>query len=222
MNLHTEQKISLQGKIFCSILKGVERRFFGKTRGKGASGEEVITNGIRFLLSICGAPKKTTCFHTYRYACFVKNSKSKKQVQLACLPPTSMAAYQHLFRVYYQVQVWLGYQVEPKDWVQTLLPPAPEKLLNTIFRNCKKGCSAKSGCKKVGLFYSLACTNCQGRSCSNVESPTVKDSFNSNEVTCDTSLLPQFTCTQDEEEEEQEEDLEEDQEEEFKCYESDE
>ncbi|CAH0556725.1 unnamed protein product [Brassicogethes aeneus] len=121
-----------------------------------------------------------------------KNTKSKKQVQLSCLPPTSVAAHQHLFRVYYQVQVWLGYQLDPTDWgwklvnntlepVQTLLPPAPDKLLNTIFCNCKKGCSAKCGCKKIGLFCSLACTNCEGRSCSNVESPTVEDSFDSNE-----------------------------------------
>ncbi|CAH0551335.1 unnamed protein product [Brassicogethes aeneus] len=87
---------------------------------------------------------------------------------------------------------------------------------------------AKFGCKKVGLFYSLACTNCQGRSCSNVESPTVEDSFNSNEVTCDTSLLTQFTCTQDEDEEQEEEQEEEEQEEEeqeedqeeFKCIDS--
>lgn len=201
--------------------------------------QEVITNGIRFLLSMYGAPKKTTCLDKFRYACFVKNTRNKKQVQLACLPPTSVAAHQHLFRVYYQVQVWLGYQLDPKDWgwklvdntlepVQTLLPPAPEKLLNTIFCNCKKGCSAKCGCKKVGLFCSLACTNCQGRSCSNVESPTIEDSFDINEETCDTSLLRQFTCTQNEEEEEQgeEEDQEEEQEEEeaevFESYESDE
>lgn len=146
---------------------------------------------------------------------FFKNTRNKKQVQLACLPPTSVAAHQHLFRVYYQVQTWLGYQLDPSDWgwklvdnalepIQTLLPPAPEKLLNTIFCNCKKGCSAKCGCKKVGLFCSLACTNCQGRSCSNVESPTAEDSFDTDEQTWDTSLLTQFTCTQDEEEKEEE------------------
>ncbi|CAG4961221.1 unnamed protein product [Colias eurytheme] len=144
--------------------------------------QEVITNGIRFLLS--------------------------------CLPPTSVAAHQHFFRVYYQVQVWLGYdQLDPTDWgwklvnnilepVQTLLPPAPEKLLNTIFCNCKKGCSANCGCKKVRLSCSLACTNCQGRSCSNIESQTMEDSFDSDEVSCDTSLLTQFTCIQNEDEEE--------------------
>ncbi|XP_044579087.1 uncharacterized protein LOC123261518 [Cotesia glomerata] len=187
--------------------------------------QEVITNGIRFLLSMYGAPKKTTCLDKHRYACFVKNTKNKKQVQLACLPPTSVAAHQHLFRIYYQVQVWLGYQLDPTDWgwklvnnilepVQTLLPPAPEKLLNTIFCNCKKGCSAKCGCKKVGLSCSLACTNCQGWSCSNIESQTMEDSFDSDEVSCDTSLLTQFTCIQNEDEEEAGEE-----EQEFETYE---
>nr|XP_036231797.1 uncharacterized protein LOC118683407 [Bactrocera oleae] len=145
--------------------------------------EDVITNGIRFLLAMYGAPKKTTCLDKLRYACFVKNTRNKK-------------------KVYYQVQVWLGNQLDPKDWgwklvkntlepVQTLFPPAPEKLLNTIFCNCKKGCNAKCGCKKVGLFCSLACTHCQGRSCSNFESPIIEDSYDTNEE----PLLGQFTCT---------------------------
>ncbi|XP_045510030.1 uncharacterized protein LOC123705335 [Colias croceus] len=72
------------------------------------------------------------------------------------------------------------------------------------------------------------------RSCSNIESQTMEDSFDSDEVSCDTSLLTQFTCIQNEDEEEageeeqeqeqeeeQEEDQEEDQEEEqeFETYE---
>lgn len=58
----------------------------------------------------------------------------------------------------------------------------------------------------VGLFCSMACTNGQGRSCSNVESPTVEDSFDSNEGTCGTSLFMQFTCSlhKDEEQEQEE------------------
>ncbi|CAF4889681.1 unnamed protein product [Pieris macdunnoughi] len=108
----------------------------------------------------------------------------------------------------------------------TTVVVAPEKLLNTIFCNCKKGCSAKCGCRKVGLFCSLACTHCQGRSCSNVESPTLEDSFDTDQE----SLLGQFTCEieqeeEEEQEDEQEEEGEEDQEEEeteiLDSYESD-
>jgi hypothetical protein len=69
--------------------------------------QAVITNGIRFLLSVYGAPKKLTCLDKFRYLSFVKNTRNKKRVQLACLPPTSASAQQHLFWVYYQVQVWL-------------------------------------------------------------------------------------------------------------------
>lgn len=138
-------------------------------KNSNSTQQHVITNGVQFLLAMYGAPKKTTCLDKLRYTSFVKNTRNKKQVNLASLPPTSVAAHQHLFRVYYQVQVWLGNQLDPKDWgwklidntlepVQTLLPPAPEKLLNTIFCNCKKGCSAKCGCRKVGLFCSLAHT----------------------------------------------------------------
>lgn len=39
----------------------------------------------------------------------------------------------------------------------------------------KKGCSAKRGCKKVGLLSSLSCTNCQGQSCSNVQLSTMEE-----------------------------------------------
>lgn len=131
-------------------------------------------------------------------------------MQLACLPPTSAAAQQHLFRVYYQVQVWLGNKMNPEDWgwklvdnalepIHTLLPPAPEKLLNTIFCNCKKGCNAKCGCKKVGLFCSLACTNCQGQSCSNVESILDEDNYDISDETYDASLL-EHICIQEYEE----------------------
>ncbi|RVE54658.1 hypothetical protein evm_000779 [Chilo suppressalis] len=109
-----------------------------------------------------------------RYLTFLKNTRNKKQASTSCLPLTLASAVQHLYRVYYQVQTWQGNELNPEDWgwkmknntlepAQTLLPPAPEKLPNSIFCNCKKGCSAKCGCRKVELQCSPACTNCQGR-----------------------------------------------------------
>ena len=68
------------------------------------------------------------------------------------------------------------------------------------------------------------------RPCSNVESLTAEDSFDSDELAYDTSLLTQFTCRQDEEEEqveeqeqeqEQEEDWEEEEEEDCNIYDCD-
>ncbi|KYN15191.1 hypothetical protein ALC57_12601 [Trachymyrmex cornetzi] len=117
-----------------------------------SSPHDIVTNGIRFLLAMYGAPKKIDSIDKYRYLRFVKSAWNKKTVQLSSLPPTSASAFQHLYRVYYQVQVWLGNELDPEEWgwklidncldpIQTLLPPAPEKLLNTIFCNCKTDCS---------------------------------------------------------------------------------
>ncbi|GBO31093.1 hypothetical protein AVEN_144736-1 [Araneus ventricosus] len=77
-------------------------------------------------------------------------------------------------------------KLDPENWgwvskdnglepIQTLLPPASEKLLNTIFCNCKKGRNCNCACKKVGLFSSQVCSNCQGESCSNVKSNTTDE-----------------------------------------------
>ncbi|KAI4490083.1 hypothetical protein M0804_004265 [Polistes exclamans] len=78
--------------------------------------QTIITEGIRFLLAVYGAPKKITCINKYRYLTFVKNTRNKKQIQLSCLPPTSASAIQHLYRVYYQVQTWLDNQLNLEDW----------------------------------------------------------------------------------------------------------
>lgn len=76
----------------------------------------ILTNGIRFLLAMYGAPKKFDSIENYRYVSFVKYTRNNKNVNLSCLPPTSAAAYQHLYRVYYQIQVWLGNELNPENW----------------------------------------------------------------------------------------------------------
>jgi hypothetical protein len=73
------------------------------------------------------------------------------KIQLAALPPTSASANEHSFRVYHQVQQWLGVELPPTKWgweltdgqlqpLFTRQPPAPEKLLSLISCNCKSGC----------------------------------------------------------------------------------
>ncbi|GBN53250.1 hypothetical protein AVEN_141561-1 [Araneus ventricosus] len=129
----------------------------------GSSPDIILINGTRFLLAMYGAPNKIASIDKYRYLSFVKNTSNNKLVQFSCLPPTYAAAYQHLCRVYCQVQVCLGNELDLENWgwalkdnslepIQTLLPPVPEKLLNTIFCNCKKGCNYKCGCKKSDCF----------------------------------------------------------------------
>lgn len=116
-----------------------------------------------------------------RYTQFVKSTKLNKPVQLSNLPPTSAATHQHINRVYYQIQTWLGNDLEPQEWgwvmrnellepIMTILPPAPSELLNTIFCNCKNGCGSRCGCRKSGLQCSLACGQCNGQACLNASS----------------------------------------------------
>ncbi|KAK4885772.1 hypothetical protein RN001_002043 [Aquatica leii] len=170
-----------------------------------SSPQTIITKGIQFLLAVYGAPKKNRLHRQVRIFNICEKYKKQKAI-------------------YYQVQTWEGNQLNPEDWgwklinntlelIQTLLPPAPEKLLNTIFCNCKKGCSTKFGCKKVGLQCSSACTNCQGLSCSNVQLITTEeDSYDFEEETTDSSSFEQFLNIQQEEEEEKEEEEEEEEE----------
>ena len=73
---------------------------------------------------------------------------------LALLPPTSGAARMHSFRVYLQVQLCYGRDMDPLKWgwemkagnLQPIVserPAAPPRLLKMIF------CEFKSGCKEI-------------------------------------------------------------------------
>ena len=125
-----------------------------------------------------------------RYTRFCENvASSTSQVQPTALPPTSSSAYYHSFRVYLQVQNWMGRtDVNPKDWgwrivdgkmmpVRCSLSPAPDNLLKIIKCtikiikcNCKTGCnSGRCTCRKNGLFCLSACAAWYTSHCENVE-----------------------------------------------------
>jgi len=106
-----------------------------------------------------GAPKHKDSIDNYRFLTFVKLTRNNKPVKLSPLPPTTSAAQQHLLRVYYQIQVWLGNTLNPEQWgwamndnilepVTTLLPPAPEELLNMIFVIVQKAVVLTVGAEK--------------------------------------------------------------------------
>ncbi|GBM63615.1 hypothetical protein AVEN_65890-1 [Araneus ventricosus] len=52
--------------------------------------------------------RNETSLNDYRYRYFTKARTKNKVVNLNTLSLTSTAAQQHLFRVYYHVQTWLG------------------------------------------------------------------------------------------------------------------
>ncbi|CAC5413385.1 unnamed protein product [Mytilus coruscus] len=74
---------------------------------------------------------------------------------------------------------WRDVNLNVKDWgwlidgniylpVRSSLPPAPEELLKTIYCRCKCNCDTKRcNCRKHGLEYSVACTECRGTTCCN-------------------------------------------------------
>ncbi|KAF0737721.1 Uncharacterized protein FWK35_00023697 [Aphis craccivora] len=95
-------------------------------------------------IAMYGAPKHEDSIDNYRFLTFAKLTRNNKPVKLSSLPPTTNAAQQHLLRVYYQLQVWLGNTLNPEQWgwamndnilepVTALLTPALGELLNMIF-----------------------------------------------------------------------------------------
>lgn len=119
-----------------------------------------------------------------RYGAFIK-STTRVKPDLPSLPPTRGAARQHSYRVYLQVQEWLGNTLEATSWgwdrgddgflkpIATLDPPATPEILQSIFCSCIKSCgSARCGCRRAGIHCSILCSNCIG-SCTN--SPSLAD-----------------------------------------------
>lgn len=79
-----------------------------------------------------------------RYKTYKKSIRtSKKRFQLSALPPTKSALCEHVKRVYYQIQSWLGENLNPEHWgwkrTQFILipvmmkdPPIPAELLSQV------------------------------------------------------------------------------------------
>ena len=142
----------------------------------------------------------------YRFH-FYKLLADKSSFKLEKLPPTVAATTQHSYRVYFQLQVWLGKNLDPTKWgwtsktvhnMKILVPyctdksAIPEDLLKKISCNCKTGCGGnKCGCRKHGLQCTELCTNCFNN-CTNIE--THSDDFNeSDEISAETEIPTLFT-----------------------------
>lgn len=106
---------------------------------------------------------------------------AKTKINLCSLPPSPDAADSHSKRVYFQIQAWMGNYLEPTTWgwkqtsqglepIRTTLDPAPEELMKLVTCSCKmNSCGAACGCRKAGLLCTIACKNCSGENCSNVQ-----------------------------------------------------
>jgi hypothetical protein len=141
--------------------------------------EEVEKAGKEIFKLVFNGKKQESLNHL-RFRKFVmKANTGSTCVQVQCLPPTEAAARFHSFRVYLQVQTWIGNELNPVEWgwclkgnklipVKTDLAAAPARLLKVIRCSCKVNCeSRRCTCKKHGLQCSYACGECRGIDCSN-------------------------------------------------------
>ena len=139
-----------------------------------AAGEEV-------LVSLYNG-KQHEQLDALRYKRFCeKVATSVSHVHPQTLPPSSAAAKYHSLHVYFQIQEWTGYDLDPLEWgwekrdrklmpVHTDLPPAPDELLRIIRCNCHTDCSTlRCTCQKHDVKCSPACGNCMGSGCTNAD-----------------------------------------------------
>ena len=121
-----------------------------------------------------------------RSARFSKNVvSSSSYIPPERLPPrTCDASRFHSRRVYLQVQVWLGHELDPRKWgwnIQKtsrddIMKPhkmdnsaALDNLLKIIKCNCTGKCDKNTcSCRKHALLCTLACGQCKGITCTNV------------------------------------------------------
>ena len=128
-----------------------------------STAEEIAEAGEKLTLNLYKSSKdiKFQSLDELRYSSFKKSVNIKNQeVLLSSLPPTSAANRQHSYRVFYQIQTWLGRDLEPTKWgwkksdgclmpIYSSEPPAPNSILKIIACSCKKGCVKRCSCKKV-------------------------------------------------------------------------
>ena len=173
-----------------------------KFKEVGLSIEHIVEHGCQLLLAMYNAPltfrkpnipdefkpSNIQLVETYRYRMYLMAITKNKKVTISKILPTVDAFTQHLKRVYLQVQNWLHGEdiLKPTDWgwelvenslipIKMTQPPGPPSIMNLIFCSCKKDCGNSCGCRKHGLICNLACKNCAGCNCLNVENYLEKD-----------------------------------------------
>ena len=86
---------------------------------------------------------------------YFQKSTLKEIFKLELLPPTDGAAKQHAMRVFYQIQLWLGNELNAEQWGWIVksngLQPKysedamiPDELLKTIISRYETGCKKKN------------------------------------------------------------------------------
>lgn len=183
-----------KGKIVKILEKYSDLREMVAVFNSTAATKENIANvGQKSMKAIYSGKQLTeTTLSDLRYSTFKKCSK-QKTFNLATLPPTESATNLHSYRVYYQVQMWLGNTLNPLDWgwkihdntlvpVYVESPLVPDDILKNISCKCTGECKKSCGCVKHGLRCSDFCKNCRGQTCKNYQTFKVSVDDNINEM----------------------------------------
>ena len=75
----------------------------------------IAENGKKLIANLYSTKSEKGHLHELRFANF-KKSTVRSSFKLETLPPTESAAVQHCFRVYHQLQQWLGNKKEATKW----------------------------------------------------------------------------------------------------------
>lgn len=124
-------------------------------KDSSAAPQTIQRAGEQFLVALYGGNMNED-LNIERFRLY-KRSAFKTRFNIATLPPTHAAAQQHSLRVFYQVQAWSGNQMDPTLWgwsitprglmpTTTLLPCAPDKLLQLVACKCTQQCMRNCGC----------------------------------------------------------------------------
>ena len=122
-----------------------------------------------------------------RHLKYMVMAANRTEVERENLPPTDRTTYYHALRVHLQVAQWKNLDLtclNPLDWGRTLqknsvvpvktdLPAAFDWLLQVTRCKCKTTtkhtCNTLiCSCRKNGLTFAAACSNCHGEVCENI------------------------------------------------------
>ncbi|KAJ8677393.1 hypothetical protein QAD02_013180 [Eretmocerus hayati] len=148
---------------------------------EGKTIEELCSVARVLIAHLYSFKEKNLSIHEMRYRTYLQLEDTVDRDKcLKMLPPIESALQEHVKRVYYQMQTWLGKSPDAQLWgwkrTQTMMfptmttqPPAPMELLNTISCGCQGNCdTTRCSCKKAGLPCTRLCKYCNGESCKNV------------------------------------------------------
>ena len=133
------------------------------------------------MLVLYGNSQYETLNELRKFQYNLKVATSKNVVQARALPPTYNATAQHSFRLYHQLQSWLGRTKDALQWgwklkngklwpITMTQPAAPDSLLHFVRCTCTTDCiHITCCCRKCDMTCSPICSNCKGTSSFNAE-----------------------------------------------------